>query len=454
LQTSFVRGFARCVLRVALLERAIEQFTRTITENAMPIVETSPLTRPAVPDPNHASDQKRHRWLRTLILLLIVAGIAAAIWRIATARAEKDKQVAAQAALFAEYMKIPVEVADVRQHDVPVYLDGLGTVTAYYTVTVNSRVSGQIVQVNFKEGQNVRKGDLLIVIDPAPYKAALDQAKGQLERDQAQLDDYKVELGRYKSLYQQGVFSKEQLDAEQALYGQYLGTVQTDKAAIETAQVNLNYCYIKSPIDGRVGLRLVDPGNIVQSTTTTGMLIITQMRPIAVDFTLPEEDLPQVLPRMRSKEGLTVDAFDQTFTTHLATGKLLTVSNQIDQTTGTAEFKAIFANADETLFPNEFVNVRLVLRQLPKAIVMPAAALQHGPNGDFVFVVQPDQTVKMQPVHVALTEKSMLVVDKGVSAGQQVVIDGAEKLKDGSKISATVANDAAAYKMPAQGMTL
>ncbi|HEX4021860.1 MAG TPA: efflux RND transporter periplasmic adaptor subunit [Acidobacteriaceae bacterium] len=420
----------------------------------MPIVETSPLTRPAVPDPNHASDQKRHRWLRTLILLLIVAGIAAAIWRIATARAEKDKQVAAQAALFAEYMKIPVEVADVRQHDVPVYLDGLGTVTAYYTVTVNSRVSGQIVQVNFKEGQNVRKGDLLIVIDPAPYKAALDQAKGQLERDQAQLDDYKVELGRYKSLYQQGVFSKEQLDAEQALYGQYLGTVQTDKAAIETAQVNLNYCYIKSPIDGRVGLRLVDPGNIVQSTTTTGMLIITQMRPIAVDFTLPEEDLPQVLPRMRSKEGLTVDAFDQTFTTHLATGKLLTVSNQIDQTTGTAEFKAIFANADETLFPNEFVNVRLVLRQLPKAIVMPAAALQHGPNGDFVFVVQPDQTVKMQPVHVALTEKSMLVVDKGVSAGQQVVIDGAEKLKDGSKISATVANDAAAYKMPAQGMTL
>lgn len=454
MQTSFVRGFARCVLRVALLERAIEQFTRTITENAMPIVETSPLTRPAVPDPNHASDQKRHRWLRTLILLLIVAGIAAAIWRIATARAEKDKQVAAQAALFAEYMKIPVEVADVRQHDVPVYLDGLGTVTAYYTVTVNSRVSGQIVQVNFKEGQNVRKGDLLIVIDPAPYKAALDQAKGQLERDQAQLDDYKVELGRYKSLYQQGVFSKEQLDAEQALYGQYLGTVQTDKAAIETAQVNLNYCYIKSPIDGRVGLRLVDPGNIVQSTTTTGMLIITQMRPIAVDFTLPEEDLPQVLPRMRSKEGLTVDAFDQTFTTHLATGKLLTVSNQIDQTTGTAEFKAIFANADETLFPNEFVNVRLVLRQLPKAIVMPAAALQHGPNGDFVFVVQPDQTVKMQPVHVALTEKSMLVVDKGVSAGQQVVIDGAEKLKDGSKISATVANDAAAYKMPAQGMTL
>lgn len=420
----------------------------------MPLAETPLPTRPVVNDPNHESGPKKHRWVRTLVLLLIVAGIAAAIWRIATARAEKDKQVAAQAALFAEYMKIPVEVADVRQQDVPVYLDGLGSVTAYYTVTVNSRVSGQIVQVNFKEGQNVRKGDLLIVIDPAPYKAALDQAKGQLARDQAQLDDYKVELGRYKSLYQQGVYSKEQLDAEQALYGQYLGTVQTDKAAIETAQVNLNYCYIKSPIDGRVGLRLVDPGNIVQSTTTTGMLIITQMRPIAVDFTLPEEDLPRVLPRMRSKEGLTVDAFDQTFATHLATGKLLTVSNQIDQTTGTAEFKAVFANTDETLFPNEFVNVRLVLSQLPKAIVMPAAALQHGPSGDFVFVVQPDQTVKMQPVHVALTEKSMLVVDKGVSAGQQVVIDGAEKLKDGSKVTTTVASDGAAYKMPAQGMTL
>ena len=254
------------------------------------------------------SEPKPHGWVKALVFLLIAAAVAGAIWRIATARSEKEKQAAALAARMAAYMKVPVQAAVVASRDVPVYLDGLGTVTAYYTDTISSRVTGQILQVNFREGQDVHKGDLLIVIDPAPYKAALDQAKGQLVRDQALLDDYKVELTRYQGLYQEGVYSKEQLDAEQALYGQYLGTVETDQAAIATAQVNLDYCYIRSPIDGRVGLRLVDPGNIVQSTATTGMLIITQMRPIAVDFTLPEDDLPKVLPRMRSREGLMVDA--------------------------------------------------------------------------------------------------------------------------------------------------
>ena len=356
--------------------------------------------------------------------------------------------------MMALYQKVPVEAITVEQKDVPVYLDGLGTVTAYYTVTVNSRVPGQIMKVNFKEGQNVRKGDLLIVIDPAPYKAALDQAKGQLVRDQAQLEDYKLELGRYKSLYQEGVYSKEQLDAEQALYGQYLGTVEADQAAVETAQVNLDYCSIRSPIDGRVGLRLVDPGNIVQSTATTGMLIITQMKPIAVDFSLPEDNLPEVLAKMRSDKGMAVDAYDRSSKEHLATGKLLTVDNQIDQTTGTAKFKAVFSNDKENLFPDQFVNVRLVINQLPHAIVMPAAALQHGPDGNFVFVVDTDHKVKTQPVHVQLTEGSTLVVDSGVKPGDVVVIDGAEKLSSGSPVSVTMADDTAAYKMAAQGTTL
>jgi multidrug efflux system membrane fusion protein len=393
-------------------------------------------------------------WVRTVVVLVILGALGFLIWRIATAREEKEKQATAHATAMALYAKIPVEGARVESKDVPVYLDGLGTVTAYNTVTVNSRVPGQIVQVNFKEGQNVRKGDLLIVIDPAPYKAALDQAKGQLVRDQAQLKDYKLELARYQSLYKDGVYSKEQLDAEQALYGQYVGTVQADQAAVATAQVNLDYCYIRSPIDGRVGLRLVDPGNIVQTTSTTGMLIITQMQPIAVDFSLPEDDLPEVLKKMRSSGGLAVDAYDRSSQQHIAVGKLLTVDNEIDQTTGTAKFKSVFANKNDVLFPDQFVNVRLVIDQLRHATVMPAAALQHGPDGDFVFVVQPDQTVKIQPVHVQLTQGSTLVVDKGVKPGDVVVIDGAEKLNSGTKVKVEIADDAAAYKKAAQGNTL
>lgn len=419
----------------------------------MPIAESPRPVSPSIHDPEYER-KTRKNWLHNIVILLILVVAGVFIWRIATAREEKEKQAAAHASMMALYQKVPVEAITVEQKDVPVYLDGLGTVTAYYTVTVNSRVSGQIMKVNFKEGQNVRKGDLLIVIDPAPYKAALDQAKGQLVRDQAQLEDYKLELGRYKSLYQEGVYSKEQLDAEQALYGQYLGTVEADQAAVETAQVNLDYCSIRSPIDGRVGLRLVDPGNIVQSTATTGMLIITQMKPIAVDFSLPEDNLPEVLAKMRSDNGMAVDAYDRSSKEHLATGKLLTVDNQIDQTTGTAKFKAVFSNDKENLFPDQFVNVRLVINQLPHAIVMPAAALQHGPDGNFVFVVDTDHKVKTQPVHVQLTEGSTLVVDSGVKPGDVVVIDGAEKLSSGSPVSVTMADDTAAYKMAAQGTTL
>ena len=419
----------------------------------MPIVESTRPAPPSMEDPGY--ERKRGKnWLHTVIVLLVLGAAAFLIWRIATARQEKEKQAAAHASAMALYAKVPVEAARVEQKDVPVYLDGLGTVTAYNTVTVNSRVPGQIVQVNFKEGQNVRKGDLLIVIDPAPYKAALDQAKGQLVRDQAQLQDYKLELARYDSLFKEGVYSKEQLDAEQGLYGQYIGTVQSDQAAVETAQVNLDYCYIRSPIDGRVGLRLVDPGNIVQTTSTTGMLIITQMKPIAVDFSLPEDNLPEVLKKMRGNGGLAVDAYDRSSQEHLAVGKLLTVDNEIDQTTGTAKFKAVFPNDNEVLFPDQFVNIRLVIDQLRHATVIPAAALQHGPDGDFVFVVGSDQTVKTQPVHVKLTEGSTLVLDQGVQPGDIVVIDGAEKLNAGSKVKVVMASDTDAYKKAAQGTTL
>lgn len=421
----------------------------------MPTVESPSATPPSINDPAYRPHAgKKRSWLQTVIVLVVLAGVGFLVWRIATARSEKEKQASARASTLALYAKIPVAAARVEQKSIPVYLDGLGTVTAYNTVTVNSRVPGQIMQVNFKEGQNVRKGDLLIVIDPAPYKAALDQAKGQLVRDQAQLNDYKLELARYQSLFKEGVYSKEQLDAEQALYGQYVGTVQADQAAVETAQVNFDYCYIRSPIEGRVGLRLVDPGNIVQTTSTTGMLIITQMKPIAVDFSLPEDNLPEVLKKMRSTNGLAVDAYDRSSQEHLATGKLLTVDNEIDQTTGTAKFKAVFPNRNETLFPDQFVNIRLVINTIPKAIVMPAAALQSGPNGNFVFVVGSDHKAAVQPVRVDLTQGSTLVVAGGVNPGDVVVIDGAEKLRNGSAVSVTMASDSDAYKKSAQGTTL
>jgi multidrug efflux system membrane fusion protein len=416
--------------------------------------------------------------LRKIIIVLVLAlFVGVIVWRIHTSnvaqQGENDK-----AAMQAN-RATPVQVAAVQQKTVPVFLTALGTVTAYNTVTINSRVSGQMLAVNFREGQNVSKGQLLMQIDPRPYQAALDQAVGQLAKDEANLKNTEAEAQRYTALYQSGVVSKEQQQLQVSNQGQAAGSIKADQAAIEAAKVNLAYCRITSPIDGVVGLRQVDPGNIVNAGQTTGLVVITQIHPIAVIFTLPEDQLPQVQRAMKaSGKALTVEAYDRSDAHLIATGTLLTIDNQIDTTTGTAKLKAVFDNKDNALFANQFVNVQLVLRERPNATVVPTAAISSGTQGDYVFVVNPGPTpaskkknlppavqtsgnaakgggkntgagndnepksppmhVDAVPVHVDFTlGTSSVLADGALTPGQQVVVDGQEKLVDGSNVSVT-----------------
>ncbi len=329
---------------------------------------------------------------------------------------------------------VPVGVATVQQGNFNVYLTGLGSVQAFNTVSLKTRIDGQIMQVNFREGQDVKTGELLIVIDPRPYQVALQQAQANLQKDEAQLTNAKAQYERNKVLYEQGVIAKQDLDTMQASFGTYEGTIASDKAAIANAQLNLTYCYIKSPLDGRVGLRQVDPGNYVTAAGNTPMLVITQLHPIAVVFTLPEDQLQTVAQHMR-QSSLTVDAYSRDDQTKLGSGKLLTIDNQIDQTTGTAKLKGVFDNPDNNLWPNQFVNVHLLLDVRKNAITVPASALQRGPEGTFAYVVDPKNTVQMRPVQVALTQGSTAVITSGLQSGDRVVTDGQEKLQAGSRVA-------------------
>ncbi len=395
---------------------------------------------------------RRRRWLGWVVLLMVLAIAGAIAWRTVTAKREATATAARKQQAMAN-MAVPVQTVAVQQRTVPIYLTGLGTVTPYYSVKVIPRVTGELLRINFKEGQQVRKGQELMTIDPRPYQAILDQAKGQLARDQAQLANNQVEYNRYKALYDQGVVSREQLGTYEANLGQFQGAIKADAATIEAAQLNVTYCHVTSPIDGRVGLRQVDPGNLVTANTTT-TLLINQFRPIAVFFTLPEDQLQRVLGKVHQARQLDAIAFDRSDTHQLESGKLLTADNQIDTTTGTDKLKAVFDNTDEQLFPNQFVNVHLVLEQRQNAIVIPAAALQHGTDGDFVWVVKPapdtrssappaDNTKQsggpkmvaaMQSVKVDSVEGAVVVVADGLSVDEQVVVDGADKLQDGTKV--------------------
>ena len=329
---------------------------------------------------------------------------------------------------------VPVGVAAVKQSDFNVYLNGLGSVEAFYTVSLKTRIDGQIMQVNFNEGQDVKKGDLLIVIDPRPYDVALQQAQANLQKDEAQLTNAKAQYERNRVLYEQGVVAKQDLDTLQASFGTFEGTIASDKAAIENAKLNLTYCYIKSPIDGRIGLRQVDPGNYVTAAGGTAMVVITQLHPIAVIFTLPEDQLQTVREHMR-QGALEVDAYSRDDQTKLATGRLLTIDNQIDQTTGTAKLKGVFDNPDSNLWPNQFVNVHLLLQTRKDAITAPASAILRGPDGPFSYVVDANNTVQMRPVQVALTQGSTVVIASGLQGGDKVVTDGQEKLQAGSRVA-------------------
>ncbi len=329
---------------------------------------------------------------------------------------------------------VPVGVATVQRLDMPVYLVGLGSVTPLYSVSVKSRVDGQLVQVNFKEGQQVRKGDLLAVIDPRPFEVALSQAQAQKFRDEAQLRDAKLNYQRFKDLLQQsGAMSQQQVDTQLATADQLEGAVRADQAAIDNARLQLVYCHITSPIDGRVGLRLVDPGNIVHATDTNPMLVITQLQPITVIFTLPEDQLNSVNEHMRNGV-LRVDAYSRDDQTKLSTGRLLTIDNLIDQTTGTARLKAEFNNPGDELWPNQFVNIHLLLETRKNSLVIPAAAVQRGPQGSYVFVVKPDKTAEVRAVTVAVSQRNLTAISSGLTVNEIVVTDGQDKLQAGSKV--------------------
>jgi multidrug efflux system membrane fusion protein len=314
-----------------------------------------------------------------------------------------------------------------------VYLSGLGAVTAFNTANIKSRVDGQIMKVNVREGQNVREGDLLIEIDARPYQAQLDQMQAQLFRDQAQLRDAKLNLDRYTSLIPSGSIAQQQVDTQKALVDQLEGTVRTDQAQIENAKLQIIYCHITAPFSGRVGLRQVDPGNIVHASDANPMLILTQLQPIAVIFTLPEDVLRTVSQRMKIGT-LEVDAFSRDDQTKIATGKLLTIDNQIDPTTGTAKLKAVFDNKDEQLWPNQFVNADLLLETRKNSTVVPTAAILRGPQGTFVYTVNPDKTVQDHAVTISLTQGDTTVITSGLNPGETVVTDGQDKLQRGSRI--------------------
>jgi len=373
---------------------------------------------------------------------VLILAVGLVVWRIYHNQKVNAANTASQAAAL-QGRPVPVQVVSSVQRPMPIFLTALGTVTPYMSVTVKARVSGQLEPVKFTEGQQVRQGETIMVIDRRPYQAALDQAKGNLAHDEALLKNAQAEFKRYTALYAAGVVSKETMQSDEAAQGQYEGAIAADKAAVEAAQLQLNWCSIQSPITGKIGLRLVDPGNII-TANTTNLVVINQFQPIAVYFTLPENQLPPVLKKLAAERRLTVDAYDQSDTQKLATGYLLTTDNQIDTTTGTAKLKAVFDNKDQALFPDQFVNIHLIMENRPEAIVVPSAAIQSGNQGSFVWVVDNDpakniSTVRIQPIKIALAEGQVTILDSGLQPGQNIVVDGADRLRPGQIVTPSAA---------------
>ncbi len=385
------------------------------------------LIRPAA-----AAKPRRGSWLRRLlVILLVIAAIGAAVWYTRPA----TRPAGPRGGRFAANGPLPVAASVAAKGDMPVLLNQLGTVTPLATVTVKTQISGLLMQVAFQEGQMVKAGDFLAQIDPRPYQAALEQAEGNLAKDQATLANAHIDLARYKRLFTQDSVAEQTLATQAALVQQLDGTVKADQGQVDQAKVNLIYCHITAPVTGRVGLRQVDQGNYVTPGDANGIVVITQLQPIDVLFTLPEDNLPDLMKKVTAGASLPVVAFDRSQTRKLATGNFATVDNQIDTTTGTVKIKALFPNEDLSLFPNQFVNAQLQLDVLHDAVLIPVAAIQRGAPGTFVYVIKSDDTVAVQPVTIGPNDSNNVAILKGLDLGTKVVVDGADKLKDGAQVT-------------------
>jgi multidrug efflux system membrane fusion protein len=345
---------------------------------------------------------------------------------------------------------IPVTAANAQRGNLDLYLTAIGSVSPFNTATIKARVNGTVDSIYYTEGQAVKEGDLLIQIDPRPYQVALTQAQGQYAKDQATFENARITFERDKVLFSQGVIARQDLDNQESLMNQARGAVETDKGAIDSAKLNLVYSRIIAPISGRIGLRLVDLGNFVQTSDTTGLAVITQLQPISVIFSIPEDDIPKVVARMKAGQPMTVQAWDREFKKQLSSGSLLTFDNQIDQTTGTVKLKAKFDNTDYALFPDQFVNARLLINTMQNAVLVPSAAVQKSPQGSFIWVVKPDGTVTQRGVTVAANQGELSAIATGLTEGETVVTDGVDKLQPGAKVTAHMTTVALSDKPTAQ----
>ncbi len=442
-----------------------------------PLHEAPQAPKVVTPPPPPAPPAHRSRiWLW---LLILVIAAAAAVWyfgpRLTPPKATTKGGRGGRGA--GSGLAIPVAVSVAKRGDVPVYLDGLGSVNAFYTVTVHSRVDGQLMKVPVREGDLVHQGQEIAQLDPRPYQVQLEQAEGQLAHDEALQADARLDLNRYKTLLAQDAIPRQQYDTQVATVGQYEGNIKQDQAAVDNAKLNLTYSRVTAPITGRVGLRLVDPGNIVHASDSTGLFVITQLEPIAALFTIPEDNLPPVLQKLRAHAVLRTEAWNRDKTKMVSAGKLLTVDNQIDPTTGTSKLKAVFENRDNALFPNQFINIRLLVDTLHNQVIIPAVAVQRGEQGTFVYVITPPKSgtktaggpppaqaqaaktaaagrpaaggappqkgaargevsgmAEVRQVVIGITEGDYVSLKSGVNAGEKVVVDGAERLQRGSPV--------------------
>ncbi len=386
---------------------------------------------------SHEPAPRRRLWL--YLLILAVVALAVFFWSRGRSKpAAGNTKASEKAGRGAAPAVTPVVAAQAETGNIGVYVTGLGAITPVYTVTIKSRVDGQLLAVYFKEGELVNKGDPLIDIDPRPYTAVVEQAQGQLIRDQALLANARVDLRRYQTLLVEDAIPEQQLATQRALVTQYEGTVINDQGLLDAAKLNVTYCHITAPITGMVGLRLVDPGNIVHASDTNGMLVLTQIQPISVIFTISEDQLKPVLRKVRAGQLLPVEAWDRDLKTKLATGTLSNLDNLIDQTTGTLKLRAMFNNQDRALFPNQFVNARLLQQEKTGVTLLPSAAIQRNTNNTYVFLIKPDNTVTIRNIQIGTSEGDHTEITSGLSPGDKVVMTGVDKLQEGSKVAATL----------------